>query len=189
MLKILKSKFSMWAMLLAATLLASQSVVAAENDHDDVLLVSQNLTLRDLIAKTIQRYPDSVLLQAKQIEIDARSKHAKGLLPNAPAIGLMNQNDVITSNRGERNWEAEFEMPIWLPGQRAAREAIARDAAAGLIDARETLQLQVAGLVRDALWDIAMMMHQATLAKSRHETALALLNDVEKRVKAGDALT
>lgn len=186
MLKILKSKFSMWAMLLAATLLASQSVVAAENDHDDVLLVSQNLTLRDLIAKTIQRYPDSVLLQAKQIEIDARSKHAKGLLPNAPAIGLMNQNDVITSNRGERNWEAEFEMPIWLPGQRAAREAIARDAAAGLIDARETLQLQVAGLVRDALWDIAMMMHQATLAKSRHETALALLNDVEKRVKAGD---
>jgi len=44
----------------------------------------------------------------------------------------------------------------------------------------------VAGMVRDALWDFSMMLHQATLAKSRHETSLALLNDVEKRVKAGD---
>jgi outer membrane protein TolC len=174
-----------WLILIGLTVF-NVNVLAATEGHDDDLLVNQELNLRDLVEKTIMHYPDSALLQVKQQEIDARQKHAKGLLPNAPAISLRNQNDAITSNRSEREWEAEFEMPVWLPGQRAAREAIARDASAGLIDARETLRLQVAGMVRDALWDFSMMSHQATLAKSRHETALALLNDVEKRVKAGD---
>jgi outer membrane protein TolC len=107
-------------------------------------------------------------------------------LPAAPSIGLLNRNDAITSNRGEREWESELELPVWLPGQRAAREALARDAASGLSDTKATLNLQVAGMVRNALWDIAMTTHQATLANSRHQTALGLLSDVEKRVKAGD---
>ena len=188
MLQILNLKKRIWAswLMLIGIMFFSVNVHAATDGHDDELLTSKELNLRDLVEKTIMRYPDSALLQAKQQEIDARQKYAKSLLPNAPAIGLLNQNDAITSHRGERQWEAEFEMPVWLPGQRAAREAIALDASAGLIDARATLRLQVAGMVRDALWDFSMMLHQATLAKSRHETSLALLNDVEKRVKAGD---
>ncbi len=175
--------FFTW-MLLA--LLANSPAFAEQDDHDHDLQISPQLSLHDLVEKTIVRYPDSGLLAAKQIEIDAKNKRANGILPAAPAIGLLNRNDAITSNRGEREWEAELELPVWLPGQRAAREAIARDAALGLVDTRATLSLQVAGMVRDALWDIAMMMHQATLAKSRHQTSLALLSDVEKRVKAGD---
>ena len=189
MLEICKPKkaiSTLWLTLSWLVIMASNPCDAAIDSHDDDLLIDQALSLRETVEKTIVRYPDANLLQAKQQEIEARTKHAKGILPNAPAIGFRNQNDTIASNRGEREWEAEFEMPVWLPGQRAAREAIAHDAAAGLIDARETLRLQVAGMVRDALWDFSMMAHQATLAKKRYETALALFNDVEKRVKAGD---
>ena len=189
MLEICKPKkaiSTLWLTLSWLVIMAGNPCDAAIDSHDDDLLIDQALSLRETVEKTIVRYPDANLLQAKQQEIEARTKHAKGILPNAPAIGFRNQNDTIASNRGEREWEAEFEMPVWLPGQRAAREAIAHDAAAGLIDARETLRLQVAGMVRDALWDFSMMAHQATLAKKRYETALALFNDVEKRVKAGD---
>ena len=189
MLEICKPKkaiSTLWLTLSWLVIMAGNPCDAAIDSHDDDLLIDQALSLRETVEKTIVRYPDATLLQAKQQEIEARTKHAKGILPNAPAIGFRNQNDTIASNRGEREWEAEFEMPVWLPGQRAAREAIAHDAAAGLIDARETLRLQVAGMVRDALWDFSMMAHQATLAKKRYETALALFNDVEKRVKAGD---
>lgn len=167
-------------------LLGNNLAFAEQDEHDHELQISAQLSLHDLVEKTIARYPDSALLAAKQIEIDAKNKRASGMLPAAPAFGVLNRNDAVTSNRGEREWEAELELPVWLPGQRAAREAIARDAALGLVDTRATLNLQVAGMVRDALWDIAMMTHQATLAKSRHQTALALLSDVEKRVKAGD---
>ena len=177
-----------WALVVPLLLLSifSKTSWAAADGHDDDLQINPALNLYGLVEKTMARYPDTAFLEAKKVEIDALSKRANGILPASPAIGLLNRNDGLTSNRGEREWEAEFEMPVWLPGQRAAREAIAKDAALGLIDARDSLNLQVAGMVRDALWDIAMMKHQATLAKSRHETALALLNDVEKRVKAGD---
>lgn len=156
------------------------------NAHDDELAVSDALSLHSVLEKTIARYPDSKMWYAKQLEADARNKHARGFLPFAPAVGLINQNDVVTSGRGELEWAAELELPIWLPGQRAAREAIARDAQAGLIDSQASLALQVAGLLRDAMWDISMTTNQASIAVSRYETALALLNDVEKRFKAGD---
>ena len=181
--KLMHLCFLLWALY---SVLFNTPAYAEQDEHDHDLQVSAQLTLHDLVEKTIIRYPDSALLAAKKIEIEAKNKRANGILPAAPAIGLLNRNDAITSNRGEREWEAELELPVWLPGQRAAREAIARDAALGLMDTRATLNLQVAGMVRDALWDIAMMSHQATLAKSRHQTSLALLNDVEKRVKAGD---
>ncbi len=181
--KLMYPYFLLWALY---WFLFSTPALAEQDEHDHDLQVSTQLTLHDLVEKTIIRYPDSALLAAKQIEIDAKNKRANGLLPAAPAIGLINRNDAMTSHRGEREWEAELELPVWLPGQRAAREAIARDAALGLVDTRATLNLQVAGMVRDALWDIAMMTHHATLAKSRHQMSLALLSDVEKRVKAGD---
>lgn len=172
-----------WLML---TMIVSINAMGATDGHDDELLAIEALSLHDVIEKTLIRYPDASLLQAKQLEIEARKKHAKGILPNSPVVGFRNQNDEIGSSRGEREWEAEFEMPVWMPGQRAARQAMANDAAAGLIDAQETLRLQVAGMVRDALWDFNMVSHQATLAKSRHETALSLFSDVEKRLQAGD---
>lgn len=175
--------FLLWVLY---CLLLSGSAFAEQDEHDHDLQVSAQLTLHDLVEKTIVRYPDSALLVAKRIEIEAKNKRANGILPAAPAISLLNRNDAVTSNRGEREWETDLELPIWLPGQRAAREALARDSALGLADAHATLNLMVAGMVRDMLWDIAMMTHQASLAKSRHQTALALLNDVEKRVNAGD---
>lgn len=180
----IKMAFLKWSILFS--LIISISVSAEQDEHYHDLEVSAELSLRDLIDKTIVRYPDSALLVAKKIEIEAKYKRASGILPAPPSIGLLNRNDAATSNRGEREWESELELPIWLPGQRAAREAVARDAALGFVDTRATLNLQVAGMVRNALWDIAMVTHQASLAKIRHQTALALVNDVEKRVKAGD---
>jgi outer membrane protein TolC len=181
--KLMHPWFLLWALY---SLLFNMPAFAESDEHDHDLQISAQLSLHDLVEKTIVRYPDSALLVAKKIEIEAKYKRANGLLPAAPAIGLLNRNDAVTSNRGEREWESELELPLWLPGQRAAREALARDAALGFIDTKATLNLQVAGMVRNALWDIAMVTHQATLAKSRHVTSLALLTDIEKRVKAGD---
>ena len=127
--KLMHPWFLLWALY---TALFNTSAFAEQDEHDHDLQVSAQLSLHDLVEKTIIRYPDNALLATKQIEIDAKNKRASGILPAAPAIGLLNRNDAITSNRGEREWEAELELPVWLPGQRAAREALARDAALGL---------------------------------------------------------
>lgn len=179
------SKHSLAWLLLWSLPLTAQFEAEAPT-HDDGLTPNAQISLHQVLEHTIRRYPDTRLLDAKRLEIEARAKHARGVLPFAPALGFRNQNDVITSGRGEREWEADVELPFWLPGQRAAREAIAQDAQQGYTDSQDHLALQVAGLLRDTVWDIAMATDRSILAVRRHETALVLLSDVERRFKAGD---
>jgi len=51
---------------------------------------------------------------------------------------------------------------------------------------RESLKLQVAGLLREALWDIAFNENNLALAANKLEVAKNLQRDVEKRYQAGE---
>lgn len=161
-------------------------VVAAEDGHRDDLAVSQTLTLQDALNKAFERNPQRHMLQAMDGEVQARYLHARGTLPLAPAISVRHQNDTVGSGRGEREWEAELELPVWLPGQRAARQAVADETQADLAASRDGLMLQVAGVLRDALWDIGMNANNVELAQLRVNTAESLLHDVEHRHRAGE---
>lgn len=161
-------------------------VVAAEGGHRDDLAVSQTLTLQDALNKAFERNPQRHMLQAMDGEVQARYLHARGTLPLAPAISVRHQNDTVGSGRGEREWEAELELPVWLPGQRAARQAVADEAQADLATSRDGLMLQIAGVLRDAVWDIGMNTHHVELAQLRLKTAESLQHDVEHRHRVGE---
>ena len=158
----------------------------AEPEHDDPLMREATLSVRQILQSTVQRYPDFQMLLAKKMEIDARAKYADSLFPRAPAIGLSNQNDALTSRRNQLEWEVALDLPIWMPQQRDARQKAAKDAANSYEDSKDSLQLLVAGMLRDSLWNINIAENQLTLAKQRDDMAQALLRDVQKRVKAGD---
>lgn len=175
----------LWPLLLLLTLY-SYIVRADEVPHEDVLTVDSQLTLKDLVEKALPHYPSSQLLAAKKLEIEARQTQAKGFLPAAPSLMLRHQNDKILSNRGEMEWEAGIELPIWLKGQRQAREAIAAVSAQNLGSDKQNIRLQLAGLIRDALWDIQLAQGLAAIAQAKFESASQLERDVEMRVKLGD---
>ena len=77
-------------------------------------------------------------------------------------------------------------MPIWLSGQRAARAAIADVSASNLNQDQQLLHLQLAGMVRDALWDIELMQGLYDIAELKWTAAKQLEQDVQKRVNLGD---
>jgi cobalt-zinc-cadmium efflux system outer membrane protein len=158
----------------------------AEPEHDDPLMREATLSVRQILQSTVQRYPDFQMLLAKKMEIDARAKYADSLFPRPPAIGLSNQNDALTSRRNQLEWEVALDLPIWMPQQRDARQKAAQDAANSYEDSKDSLQLLVAGMLRDSLWNINIAENQLALAKQRDDMAQALLRDVQKRVKAGD---
>ena len=154
--------------------------------HTDQLRRVNNMSLHDILQTTVVRYPDFQVLQAKKIDIDAKEKYANGLLPRAPAIGLSHQNDALTTQRTQKEWEFALDLPIWMVNQKSARKQLAQDSANAYESAQISLQLVVAGMLRDALWNIAMAENQVVLANYRADMADRLLNDVQKRVKAGD---
>jgi hypothetical protein len=63
--------FLLWALY---CLLFNTPVFAESDEHDHDLQISPQLSLHDLVEKTIVRYPDSALLAAKKIEIEAKYK-------------------------------------------------------------------------------------------------------------------
>lgn len=144
------------------------------------------LTLTMVVNAAFERSPRQQVIQAGQAMVEARTLHASGLLPAAPAVSVSHQNDAIGSNRNFSLWDAALELPMWLPGQRAARQAVARVAQDELDSSHNGLLLEVAGQVREAIWDISMASGAVELAEARVKTAQALQSNVEKRVHAGE---
>ncbi|MBC7697223.1 MAG: TolC family protein [Bacteroidia bacterium] len=172
--------------LLLAFIITSPLLHAENKSHDDELAIDSTLTLRRLVEKALPHYPNTQLLNAKKLELEARQIQAKSFLPSASSLVLRNQNDQLTSRRGESEWEFGVDIPIWLSGQRTAREAIAAASELNINNDKQSIQLQLAGMVRDALWDIHLMQGLAHIAKSKLESLTQLQNDVEKRVQLGD---
>ena len=158
----------------------------SDNSHLDELKVNSSLQLHDVLEKTFVRNPMQTTLQSREFIVNARNLVANTMLPSSPAVNVLHQNDVLGSGRGEHEWQAELELPVWLPNQRNNRLKVAEATQSNVSASRESLKLQVAGLVRDALWDVAINENSHALAMNKYELASKLQQDVEKRYKAGE---
>jgi outer membrane protein, heavy metal efflux system len=103
-----------------------------------------------------------------------------------PSLEMSHRDDRWQSNRGARETEVGVAMPLWLPGQRAARQ----DAAQADVDAASAATLaarhRLAGIVREAAWDVTLQRAEVGLAQAQLDAASKLSTDVERRVAAGD---
>lgn len=155
-------------------------------EHLDELVANPNLSVAEVLEKTYARNPRQAMLHSRNSVVSAKQLMANAWLPAAPAIGLTHQNDTLGSGRGEREWQAELELPVWLPNQRNNRHKVA-DASKFNLDASQTsTKLQVAGQLRDALWEVAFNENNLALAKHMLSLSNKLQQDVEKRHRAGE---
>lgn len=155
-------------------------------DHEDELQVNPNLQLSAVLEKTFARNPMQAVLQSRDVMVAARKTVANAMLPSTPAMSVMHQNDALGSGRGEREWLAELELPVWLANQRNQRVKVADASQSSLGASRDSLKLQVAAQLREAVWTIAANDNNLVLAMNRLAVATKLQRDVEKRHQAGE---
>lgn len=167
-------------------LVVSPLAGSVELEHQDVLETNPALSLKQVLNQTFNRNPQQYQLQARDRDVLARRSRSDTFLPKPPALLLAHQNDALGSGRGEREWQADMEIPLWRLGQRAARTAVAENARADLEASKERLLLEAAGQLRETVWELKMVESQLVLAKLRYETAEALQHDVERRHQAGE---
>lgn len=149
-------------------------------------LAAPPATLKQAVDSAWQRVPDARTIEARQGEAAAARATAASWLATPPTLGLSQRRDESGSERAQRESEISVSSSFWLPGQKAAREALAvrgSDEAAAHFTAT---RLAVAGLVRDRMWEAASA--QVTLEeKQDHLHHLEeLAGEVGRRVKAGD---
>ncbi len=106
------------------------------------------------------------------------------LLPGNPAVRLERTTDRWHHNNGDRETVAEISAPIWMPGQRSGRQAVAAakrmEAEADVATARWVL----AGAVREAYWKTWEARELLRTAEERLDRSKSLHAAAVKLVKA-----
>jgi len=184
----LRSLFIAWCawLTLGHTSAVLADSIGQSSDHVDTVSTNSRLSLHEVLQQVVAIHPQQSLLTAHQQMVQARRTMANSWLPQAPSVGFSHQNDALLSNRDEREWQAQVQIPIWLPGQRQARNEVASLADNSLSQDRAGLQQLAADLLRNAVWDIAMRRNDVSLMENRLHSLRSIAEDVQKRFKAGE---
>ena len=149
-------------------------------------LMTGGLTLRAALDGAWQRAVAARESDGQRRRADADRAAAGSFWAAPPSVALSHRDDRLHGNAGKRETEIGVAVPLWLPGQRAARAGTA-DAAAALAQAAEpAARLRLAGELREAAWQLAAAQAELAQADTQARSARQLADDVERRVRAGD---
>lgn len=134
-----------------------------------------------------ERTPDIPALVARRAEIIAKANAAGALLPGGPWTTLVHRTDALTNDRGTREYEAEFGVPIWLRGERSAALSAALTEGERIEAEIAAKRLDIAKRVRDAYWMVAEAREKLTIAERRRATAAVLSESFRDQLQSGQA--
>ncbi|HLF97727.1 MAG TPA: TolC family protein [Methylococcaceae bacterium] len=154
--------------------------------HVDELSADPALSLQQLVEETAERYPKQGVAGAMAEEARALQRRGESLFPGYPSLYLQWIDDSVGQSRGVRQVQTGIQLPLWMWGQRAAGKDLAGQAAANAAEFGRALRHEVAGLVREALWDIALAENRLELARRVHEVSQRLVDTIRLRVEVGD---
>ncbi len=166
------------------------SMAKAENahivDHIDHIQIDPQLSLSTLIENTLEKYPDYALIAAMKQESDALNVRGSRWIAGAPTASVNYKDDFIGSDTGAYELEGAIQVPIWNWGQRDAGLRLAEKAGMSADNKAKALKLQVAGLVRQALWALSLENLSYEMAKQSFHLTEKVLKTIKLRVKFGD---
>lgn len=175
-------RISFWMIFLLALPLTAQAegVIAGAGQQ-----MQTHQPLRQMFDLAWARQAASQALPEQRQAVAARQAAAAAWTPEPVAIEVGGRSDRFNQNRGAAEVELGVAIPLWLPGERAGRQALA-DTEAGLLEEAQTAwRWQLAGELRSAWWDWHLAREDALLAASELTSAQHLSDDVVRRVAAG----
>jgi outer membrane protein TolC len=155
-------------------------------EHLDPLPYEAALSLKQVVDATFEKYPQGAVIGALQDEAQALNRRSESLVAGYPMIYLQYIDDRIFNDRGVVQVQTGYQIPFWLWGQRSASRAVAEEAEKGAQTFAAALKHEVAGLVREALWNLVLMENRRGLAEQVFQVSEKLFATVKRRVELGD---
>ncbi len=143
------------------------------------------LTLQALFDQAWQRQPEAQSVALRREAAQATRNAATAWTAEPVVLELSTKTDRLGSNQGSRELEAGLALPLWLPGERARKAALAAAEAQALDSRQRAAQLQLAATVREAWWAAQRAQADQALAQDRLLNAQRLAADVARRGPAG----
>lgn len=152
-------------------------------EHHDPIIVDPTLNLSKLITQTLEKYPDTLWIKALEEESMALKGRSESTFAGSANASLAFQE----ATSGTLHYvDAVVQVPLWNIGQRQAQETLAKYAASSAANQNDAVKLKVAGLVRTALWEIALADLSYQQAQAELDMTEQLFAKVKRRVELGD---
>ncbi len=143
-------------------------------------------SLADALEAAWQRAAVSAEAAGQLRRAQAEQAVASALWAAPPALELGRQQDRQAANSTRREHEIGLNLPLWLPGQRAARQAQVQADLQAASAASLAARLRLAGVLREAASALALQQAELDSAEAQLRSFEALARDVERRVAAGE---
>ncbi|MDD5755440.1 MAG: TolC family protein [Methylococcales bacterium] len=152
-------------------------------EHHDPMVIDTQLSLSQLVDLTLEKYPDSQWLDSLENEATAIKQRGDSWFSGSAQAFYRFQE---ASSLHLHYNDATVQVPLWNLGQRDAQQRIGDKAQVDSAMQATATKWRVAGLIRAALWDISLQ--ELRLQQATTDTLIAeqLVNDVKRRVQAGD---
>jgi outer membrane protein TolC len=152
-------------------------------EHHDSIESDAGLSLANVITLTLEKYPDASWLHSLEEEAAALAKRGNSWTAGASQAGLRFQE----ATSGTLHYiDAYVQVPLWNFGQRDAEQTVAKQAENSALSQASAVKLRVAGLIRGALWDMALASISYDQAKTELTITDQLVAKVQRRVELGD---
>jgi len=143
-------------------------------------------TLADAVSSALTLAGQGQRVAAERAVGAAVRRQASGLLADDAALRVKLLSDRATTNDGAYELEGMVDLPLLLPGQRSARMDLADSTVAAADALQQQLYWEMAGLVREAIWEAALAEGRLRQAEGALASAQALEAAVGKRKSAGE---
>jgi len=155
-------------------------------EHLDPIEVDKSLSLPQLVEQTLEKYPDRLINEALAQQAEAWQMRGDSWFAGSTALSLDYNTDKIANDQGTREASAKLEMTVWNWGQRSAAQDVAQQSQLSAEKQSQAVKLEVAHLVRAALWEMALADIRWQQAKYNLDISAQLLEKVKRRVELGD---
>lgn len=144
------------------------------------------LDLPSLLEITLQRHPQAVVLQAGQHRVLAEQKYSRRWFPEAMELSGFHLSDRQFDDIGAYENEATLSFPLWLPGEKKARNALSESVSAVQESRNAEFRWYVSGILRQHLWELNVTRRQWELAREQESRLQDVLDQVSIFTEAGD---
>ncbi|MEY2699340.1 MAG: hypothetical protein RIQ52_95 [Pseudomonadota bacterium] len=163
---------------------AMSEVDQVASDVPGLLQFDASLNLHQVVEATYASYPQQAIIDAMQQESQALEQRSDSWLPGYSQIYLQNNQNV--AGDGEGMTQTGYQIPLWRWGQRDVSRNVTDKAIQSSESFAHAVRLEVAGMLRERLWQMKLAENRLAFASSIYEVSTQLVRTVKRRVELGD---
>lgn len=182
-LNLVQKRFLFGNVVFLMTITLSFADSAPIVEHRDPIESDPALSLSKVVDLTLEKYPDVTWLKSLEEEASAIAQRGDSWTAGSSQALLSFQE----ATSGTLHYiDGVVQAPLWNLGQRDAEQRLAQLSESSASSQATAVKLRVAGLVRNALWNIALADLSYEQAKIELAVTDQLLAKVQRRVELGD---